>query len=104
MMRPMLELLADRKERSRKEVKAELADRLDLSPEDLAATIPSGNMTYFANRAGWAMTHLTRAELLERPKKATYHITDRGLKVLAENPDRVDMKVLKQFPEYVFIP
>ncbi len=38
-------------------------------------------------------------ELIDRPRRAVYRITDRGRQVLAENPERVDLKVLAQFQE-----
>ncbi|MDI3314544.1 MAG: hypothetical protein QJR12_09790 [Mycobacterium sp.] len=39
-------------------------------------------------------------ELLNRPERARYVLSERGEKVLQEHPDRVDMAVLAQFPEY----
>src|SRR5207249_456326 len=39
--------------------------------------------------------------LLSTPKRGILQITDRGLQVLKENPNRVDNKVLRQFPEFL---
>ena len=50
--------------------------------------------------SAWAVTHLAQAGLLDRPARGVTQITARGLEVLAQYPDRVDMKVLREFPEY----
>ena len=46
------------------------------------------------------MTNLYRVGLLERPAPAVYRITERGKDVLERYPDRVDLTVLAQFPEF----
>ena len=55
----------------------------------------------FGSRVGWALTYMSQAGLTSRPKRGVYVITDRGLKVLNEHPERVDNKVLEQFPEFL---
>ena len=62
--------------------------------------LPSGTQALFTNRVAWAITHMTQAGLLSRPERGRYVLTERGQKVLQEHPDRVDMTVLLQFPEY----
>ena len=61
--------------------------------------LPSGRAKTFANRVGWATTYLYQTKLLERPKRSVYRITHRGHEVLAQNPTRVDLRVLAQFEE-----
>ena len=63
--------------------------------------LPSGRTSRYANRVAWAVTHMAQALLLERPQRGVTQITARGRDVLAKHPDRVDMAVLAQFPEYV---
>jgi restriction endonuclease Mrr len=48
----------------------------------------------------WAVTHLAQAGLLDRLARGVTQMTDRGIGVLSQYSDRVDMKVLHQFPEY----
>ena len=62
--------------------------------------LPSGTQALFTNRVAWAVTHMTQAGLLTRPERGRYLLTERGRKVLQDYPDRVDMTVLSQFPEY----
>jgi restriction system protein len=99
-MRPILALLSDGKAWSQAQLRNAVAEVLQVSEEDQLELLPSGKQTTFSNRVGWALTHLSKARLVERPAPAQYRITDRGRSVLAEHPDRVDMSVLYAFPEY----
>src|SRR3954453_10450110 len=99
-MRPLLEELAAGDERPISDVRERLAEQFALTEEDRAARLPSGLAKTFDNRVGWATTYLYRCGLLERPRRSVYRITQRGRDVLAANPDRVDLSVLAQFPEF----
>lgn len=100
LMRPLLALTEDGAEHSISDLRDALAAQFALSEQDLAERIPSGRVTTLQNRVGWAATYLYRCGLLERPRRAHYRITDRGREVLRDNPDRVDLNVLKQFDEF----
>jgi restriction system protein len=100
LMRPLLEEYASGEERQIAEVRAALAAKFGLTEEELAERLPSGLARTFDNRVGWAATYLYRVGLLARPRRSVYAITTRGRDVLAENPDRVDLGVLSQFPEF----
>jgi restriction system protein len=99
-MRPLLVALEDGEDHAITAIRADLAARFSLSQEDVDELIPSGRVTTFQNRVGWAATYLYRTKLISRPKRAVYRITDRGREVLEKNPDRVDLKVLSQFEEF----
>jgi restriction system protein len=73
---------------------------MHVSDEDRAILLPSGSQPVFTNRVAWAVTHLAQAGLLDRPARGVTQITGRGLEVLRQHPARVDMKVLRRFPEY----
>ncbi len=62
--------------------------------------LPSGNQAIFANRVAWAITHMAQARLILRPERGRYVLSERGKKVLQDYPERVDLTVLHQFPEY----
>jgi restriction system protein len=100
LMRPLLEEYASGGERPIADVRAALASRFDLTVEELAERLPSGVARTFDNRVGWAVTYLYRVGLLSRPRRAVYSITARGRNVLVENPERVDLGTLAQFPEF----
>lgn len=101
VMRPVLVALSDRQPRSPTAIRSVVAAHFDLTTDDLDEEIPSGRAKTFQNRVGWAITYLLRAGLISRPKPATYQLADRGESVLSECPERVDMKVLSQFDEFV---
>jgi restriction system protein len=98
-MRPVLELLGDGEDHAVKAIQQSLAERFSLSREDTQQMLPGGTGKLFANRVGWATTYLYQTKLIDRPRRAVYRITDRGRQVLADSPDRVDLKVLAQFEE-----
>jgi restriction system protein len=100
LMRPLLVSLEDGGDRTIKAIRADLAERFSLTQADIEELIPSGRVTTFQNRVGWAATYLYRTNLIDRPRRAVYRITDRGRQVLEQNPDRVDLKVLSQFEEF----
>jgi restriction system protein len=99
LLRPLLVAVEDGEEHSIKSVREQLAREFALTEEELADMLPSGRAKTYMNRVGWATTYLYRSGLLERPKRSVYRITDRGRSVLRENPERIDLKVLSQFPE-----
>lgn len=101
LMRPVLELHADGSDHESGEVVTTLAERFNLSQAERAEMLPSGRQKLFNNRVAWSVTHLAQAGLLERPRRGITRLTPRGRTVLAENPARVDMKVLAQFEEFL---
>lgn len=100
LMRPILEMHADDGDHEFAKVVALMADRFELSADERAEMLPSGGQKLFNNRIAWSLTHLVQAGLLERPRRGVTRIIDRGRKVLAEHPGRVDVRVLNQFAEY----
>ena len=78
LMRPLLVALEGGADRSMTSIRADLAEGFALSQADLDELIPSGRVTTFQNRVGWAATYLYRTKLIDRPKRAVYRITERG--------------------------
>lgn len=101
LMRPLLELHAGGVEKTQPELRQALARRFELTDEELAERLPGGSWRTFPNRVAWASTHMTKAGLLVKPRRGISRIIERGLSVLEEHPERVDMSVLEPFPEYV---
>lgn len=101
LMLPMLRLASDGKERSLAEAREQLASEFKLPEEDVAQLLPSGRQTVLANRAAWAKVYLTRAGLLDSPRRGHFLISSRGREVLNEPPQRIDIKFLERFPGFV---
>jgi restriction system protein len=53
-----------------------------------------------SSRVSWARTYLQKAGLLEATKRGHFRITDRGLNVLKNKPNRIDGELLSQFEEF----
>lgn len=100
-MLPFLLHLSDGAEHTPKDTEEGIAQKFELTPEDLTALLPSGQMTVFKSRVGWARTYLKKAGLLDSPKRGVYVITQRGRQVLEHNPTRINIKFLEQFPEFI---
>lgn len=101
LMLPLLTQLSDRQTYLLKDLTRLLAQRFNLSDEDLKEPLPGGQGNLFANRVGWAKTYLKKAGLVDSPKRGTVTITDRGLSLLKTNPQRIDNNLLRQFPEFI---
>lgn len=98
---PLLEQIADGKVHALRDVIESLASHFKLTDEERREMLPSQSQTTFHNRASWARTYLKKAGLLDTPKRAMVQITQRGLDVLKERPERVDVRYLKRFPEFL---
>jgi restriction system protein len=101
LMRPLLDCANDGKEHALREVIERLAVHFGLTDADRKQLLPSGNQEVFVNRVAWAKTHLKMAGLLDSPKRGYSSITPLGLNVLADFPERIDLKVLRQQPGYL---
>lgn len=100
-MLPLLAFVCSKETTSPTEAKVHLAAKFNLSAEDVSAKLPSGLATVFASRVGWARTYLKKAGLIETPRRAVWQATDRGRQVLLSPPPNIDVRFLKQFPEFV---
>lgn len=101
LMLPLLKSVSDGREHSIQEIRDHLAKEFALTEEDLNQLIPSGVQTVFINRVSWARTYLAKAGLLEITRRSHVRITERGKEVLKQNPPRIDIKFLRQFPEFL---
>lgn len=101
IMLPLLKLISDKEEHNLKELIEILAEDFQLTEEERAELLPSGQSFIFSNRAGWARTYLKKAGLINSPKRGFLQITDRGLSVLKRKLSKIDLHVLKEFPEFV---
>jgi restriction system protein len=99
---PLLQFSADGSEHSIHEAAEALARTLHLSDEERNELYPSGKKKpIFDDRVAWARTYLKQAELVQDTRRAYFRITKRGLDVLSQQPRKLDMRYLEQFPEYM---
>ncbi len=100
LMLPLLRLAEDGREHRIGDIIDPLGKQLGLNQDELAEMLPSGRQPVFNNRVHWAKTYLAQAKLLEITRRAYFRVTDRGRTILAENPNRVDVRMLERFPEF----
>ena len=101
IMLPLLKFSSDKEEHSSRESVQYLAQEFNLTEEDKKELLPSGTQKVFNNRVGWARTYLKKAGLLESKKRGYFNITPEGLNVLKQNPPKINIDFLMQFPGYV---
>lgn len=102
-MRPFLEVVhaAGGSEVKLRDVINQLAERFELSEEEIEKRLPSGKQTVLDNRIGWARTYLTKAGLLEVTRRAHFVLTERGKKAISDPSTDIDNHYLKQFDEFI---
>ena len=101
LMLPVLKLAADGREHKFSQAVEALADEFRLSTEERNELLPSGSQAVFNNRVGWARSYLKQAGLLSSPRRGFFKITERGLDLLATNPEKIDNSILEQYPEFI---
>jgi restriction system protein len=99
--KPILNIASDGQEHSLKETRQKLAEQFNLSEDDLNEYLPSGTQKKFDNRVAWAKSYLIQAKVLESPRRAYFRITERGKELHAQGHERITVKVLNQYPEFV---
>ncbi len=100
VMRPVLAAVQNGIPMPLNEVREQVAEQFQLTEDERKERLPSGHQTVINNRVGWARTYLNKAGLLCIPSKGMVQITPRGMTALADGPERITVRWLKQFPEF----
>ena len=101
IMLPILQLASDGTEHRTRDAIAAVASKLQLTEEELSKLNPSGSDYVFANRLGWARTYLKKAGLIHYTGWGKFQITEAGKLLLGKNPPKIDLTILKQYPEFL---
>ena len=78
----------------------ELVGALRISSEERTRMLPSGAQTVFSNRLNWARSYLSKAGLIELPKRGFCRATQKGRDLLAEGVSEINLTVLERYPEF----
>jgi restriction system protein len=100
LMRPLLAFGSDGSEKNISDAINGIANQLGLTEDERHQLLPSGKQAVFSNRVHWARTYLDKAGAIKRTRRSHFVITDRGKQLLQDNPVRIDVRVLKRFPEF----
>lgn len=101
IMLPLLKVLADGEVHSALQTVDSLSKYFGLSEEEKKELLPSGKQALFDNRVAWARTYIKKAGLIQSPKRGHFKIAERGKQVLSKNPEKIDVKFLEKFPEFI---
>lgn len=102
-MRPFLEAVknAPDTEVKLRDIITTISDHFQLSEAERSEPLPSGKQPIIDNRVGWARTYLSKAGLIDSPRRAHFQITQRGLNALSDTNTKINTRYLKQFEEFV---
>jgi len=102
LMLPLLRFAGNKKDEiSTGEAVEVLANELNLTDKDMKEMLPSGIQFTFVNRIGWASTYMKKAGLLEATRRGYFRITERGQELLKKQPKLINVKLLRQYPEFI---
>ncbi len=101
LMLPLLELAADGNGYSMQDARDQLARKFSVTEEEQNTLLPSGRQPVFSNRVGWAKSYLTQAGALDASRRGFFRISERGRGILREKPQRITVKFLERFPEFI---
>jgi len=100
-MRPLLVAVQNGAVHSFKDVCTQVCNFFQLTDDEIRELLPSGRQSYIKNRLAWARTYMNKAGLTRAPARGQIQITERGLQALQECPERVDVRYLRQYLEFV---
>jgi restriction system protein len=95
LMLPVLRLAAEG-EMSVPDVADRTATALGLSEQEREQRLASGRQRLLHNRIHWAKFYMSKAGLIASPRRGRFIATDAGKRLLATNPDRIDVALLMQ--------
>ena len=95
-LKPVLEVLSNGETYHRRELIDRAAEVAQLSESARAERLNTGGLRY-AQRMGWTLSHLSKAGLIDRPKRAHYAINDAGRAWLVEHPEGMNYSTANTF-------
>lgn len=81
------------------DVVKEIADEMHISEEDRKLSMSNGSSLLYG-RISWAKSYLIQAGLLESTGRGQFTISSEGVALLAKNPNKIDNKILEQYPSF----
>jgi restriction system protein len=91
----VLIVLSDGNQLHRRELQAEVLNRLVLTDAERAETM-SGGGNRARSRVHWAFEFLCQSGATKRPKRGYAEITDFGRQILQDNPSGISLELLRQ--------
>jgi restriction system protein len=99
LMLPVLKLAA-RGETRVPDIVDQLAGEFGLTQAERDQILPSSRQTVLYNRIHWAKFYLSKAGLISSPRRGRFVVSENGRALLADNPERIDVKLLLKIPAF----
>jgi len=81
-------------------VEEDIANEFRLSDDEREQLLPSGRQKVLHNRIHWAKFYLSKAGLVESPRRGYFRATAAGRELLAQAPARIDVELLMSYPAF----
>ncbi|NQU63329.1 MAG: restriction endonuclease [SAR324 cluster bacterium] len=94
----ILDFLKNAEDMRARDFESPLAELFNISEEERNQMYESGNGPVFADRVSWALSYLSMAGLVDKPKRGVYRINEKGLELLA-SPDKIDSYIQQRLSE-----
>lgn len=100
LMLPVLTIAAEGE--TRVPIAADLiANQLGLSEHEREERLPSGAQRILHNRIHWAKFYMSKAGLIDSPRRGVFVASPAGKAALAKRPERIDVETLKGYPAFI---
>ena len=77
-----------------------IADRLGLTQEERESMLPSRKQRLLHNRIHWAKFYMSKAGLIDVPRRGVFTASANGRQVLANGRAKIDVEYLKTIPQF----
>ena len=78
-----------------------IADSLELTEEQRNELLPSGRQRILHNRVHWAKFYMSKAGLIDSPKRGVFKASTEGQRLLASSPSLINVDLLKKYPSFL---
>jgi len=78
-----------------------IADQFGLSEEERNESLPNSKQLRLHNRIHWAKFYMSKAGLIDSPRRGTFVASPAGRALLAQHPARLNVDALKAYPSFV---
>lgn len=96
LLQPVLEVLAQGETLHRKDIFDRAVKTAQLSETARGERLNSGGLRY-EQRMGWVLSHLSRADLVDRPSRGHYAINDAGRAWMVEHPNGMNYSTARTY-------
>lgn len=100
LMLPVLKVAAEGETRVPSAAE-KIADVFGLSNAEREQMLPSGKQRLLHNRVHWAKFYMSKAGLIDSPKRGIFSASKAGRDLVSKAPSKIDVELLKQYPSFV---